>query len=269
MAWCAEAVRQHDRERWLTALFAPEPVRAQLMALYAFNLELARARETVSQPALGMMRLQWWREALDGIAAGRPRAHPVAEALADVPLDRAVVERLLVARELDMEDRPIADLSALEAYADGTAATLGHLALDLLGAADVPSRAAARHVGIAWAMVGLLRAVPFHAVQRRLYLPLTLLDQVGADPEAVLAGRFDEPLGRAIAQVAATATAHLDAARGRFPRAAMPALLPAVLARRHLARLRRTECNPFRLPPAPPGPFDQLALVWRAWRGVL
>jgi NADH dehydrogenase [ubiquinone] 1 alpha subcomplex assembly factor 6 len=269
MAWCAETVRQHDRERWLTALFAPEPARGQLLALYAFNLEVARARETVSQPALGQMRLQWWREALDGIAAGRPRAHPVAEALASVPLDRAVVERLLAARELDMEDRPIADLAALEAYADGTAATLGHLALDLLGVADAPSRSAARHVGIAWAMVGLLRAVPFHASQRRLYLPLTLLDQVGVDPEAVLAGRFDARLGHAITQVAATATAHLDAARGRFPRAAMPALLPAVLARRHLERLRRTECNPFRLPLAPPGPFDQLALVWRAWRGVL
>jgi NADH dehydrogenase [ubiquinone] 1 alpha subcomplex assembly factor 6 len=268
-AWCAQEVRRHDRERWLTALFAPEPARGHLMVLYALNLELARARETVSQPALGLMRLQWWREALDEIAAGRPRAHPVAQALRGLPLDRAVLDRLLAAREADMEDLPIADLAALEAYADGTAATLAHLALDLLGAGDTASRAAARHAGIAWAMVGLIRAVPFHAAQRRLYLPLTLLAQAGIDPEAVLAGRFDAPLARAVEQVAATAAAHLHAVRGGFARAALPALLPAVLARRHLARLRRAGCNPFRLPPTSGGPLDQLALLWRAWRGVL
>jgi phytoene synthase len=269
LAWCAEEVRRHDRERWLTALYAPEPARGRLMALYAFNLELARARETVSEPTLGLMRVQWWREALGEIAAGRPRAHPVATALAGLAFDAGTLDRLLAGRERDMEDRPIADLGALEEYADSTSATLVRLALDLLGATDERSRAAGRHVGIAWAMVGLLRAMPFHAARRRLYLPLSLLHQAGADPEAILAGRSDAALARAVERVAATATMHLDAAAGVMPRAGVPALLPAVLARRHLARLRGTEFDPFRLPLAPPGPIDQLALLWRAWRCVI
>lgn len=267
--WCAAEVRRHDRERWLTVLYAPEPLRWRLLALYAFNLEVARARESVTQPTLGLMRLQWWRDALAENAQGRPRAHPVAQALVDMALDGETVERLLAARELDMEDRPLADLAALEAYAEATSAGLSRLALDQLGVVDAASHAAARHVGIAWALVGLLRALPFHATRRRLYLPATLLEHTGTDPEAVLAGRFDPGLGRAVERVAATAHAHLRAGREiAVPRAAVAALLPAVLAERHLARLGRIGYDPFRLPAGPPGPGDQLALLWRAWRGA-
>lgn len=267
--WCAAEVRQHDRERWLTALYAPEPGRGRLMALYAFNLELARARESVTQPTLGLMRLQWWRDALAENAQGRPRAHPVAQALAATSFDREVVERLLTARELDMEDRPIADLSGLEAYAEATSAGLSRLALDQLEVGDAASRAAARHVGIAWSLVGLLRALPFHASRRRLYLPASLLQQTGTDAEAVLAGRFDAALGRAVERIAATAAAHLRAGREiSVPRSALPVLLPATLADRHLARLSGVGHDPFRLVAGPPGPFDQASLLWRAWRGV-
>jgi NADH dehydrogenase [ubiquinone] 1 alpha subcomplex assembly factor 6 len=268
-AWCAEEVRRHDRERWLAALYAPEPARGRLMALYAFNLEVARARESVTQPTIGLMRLQWWRDALAENAEGRPRAHPVARALVGMALDRDVVERLLVARELDMEDRPIADLAALEAYAEATSAGLNRLVLDQLEVGDAQARAAARHVGIAWSLVGLLRALPFHATRRRLYLPMALLEQTGTDPEAVLAGRFDASLGRAVERIAATAAAHLRAAREiAVPRAGLPVLLTAVLADRHLARLQERDHNPFHLPAGPPGPADQLRLLWRAWRGV-
>jgi len=267
--WCADAVRRHDRERWLTALYAPESARRRLFALYAFNLEVARARESVSQAALGLMRVQWWREALDGIDAGRPRAHPVIQALAGQRLDRAVIDRLLAARELDMEDRPIADLGGLVDYAEATSAGLLHLAHDVLDAADGDSRAAARHVGTAWSLVGLIRAVPFHAARGRLYLPESVLAQCGAEPQAVLAGRFDVGVGRAIERVAATAEAHLRAARQhRVPRPALSPLLLAPLADRHLARLRRVGFDPFRLALAPPGPGDQIAVLWRAWRGA-
>jgi hypothetical protein len=44
----ARLVRRHDRDRFLTVLFAPLPHRAALLALYAFNYEIARTREVVS-----------------------------------------------------------------------------------------------------------------------------------------------------------------------------------------------------------------------------
>ena len=61
-----EVVRQHDPDRYFTALFAPAARREALFVLYAFNHELARARESVRQPMAALIRLQWWREVVEG-----------------------------------------------------------------------------------------------------------------------------------------------------------------------------------------------------------
>src|SRR5271156_3271915 len=72
-------VRRHDRDRFQTALFAPAARREALFALYAFNYEIARVRESVREPMLGQIRLQWWREAIDAAYAGAAsRRHEVA-----------------------------------------------------------------------------------------------------------------------------------------------------------------------------------------------
>src|SRR5438445_9502835 len=102
----AALVRQHDRDRYQTALFAPADRREALFALYAFNYEIARVRETVTQPMLGQIRLQWWREVLDAAYAGvPPRNHPVAVALTaairEFGLTRELFDRLVDTRERD------------------------------------------------------------------------------------------------------------------------------------------------------------------------
>src|SRR5487761_327814 len=87
----AALVNQHDRDRFVTALFAPEDRRENLFALYAFNYELAKVHESVREPMMGRVRLQWWRDTLAEIAAGQPpRRHEVAE-----PLARAIRDRHL------------------------------------------------------------------------------------------------------------------------------------------------------------------------------
>jgi len=103
----AALVRHHDRDRYQTALFAPARRREALLALYAFNYEIARVRETVTQPMLGQIRLQWWREVLDAAYAGAPaRQHPVAVPLSAVirefGLSREPFDRLIDTRERDL-----------------------------------------------------------------------------------------------------------------------------------------------------------------------
>lgn len=49
----ADVARQYDRDRYLSALLAPADHRPGLMALYAFNAEIARTRELVSEPLPG------------------------------------------------------------------------------------------------------------------------------------------------------------------------------------------------------------------------
>ena len=263
---CAAEVRRHDRDRYLCALFAPRQARPALFALAAFNLELARVREAVSEPLLGEIRLQWWRDAIAGIYAGEARAHPVALALADAVADhdltRAHLDRLVDARALDLTDEPLADLAALEDYAEGTAASLVRLGCEALGVRATAAHAAARHVGIAWALVGLVRAVPFHAARRRLYLPRDLLEGTGVSSEDVFRRRSLAGLARVAGQVLDAAERRLADARGLapdVPRAARPALLPAALADLYLRRLRRAGNDPF-------APGLDVGVPWRLWR---
>jgi phytoene synthase len=76
---CARTVRELDRDRYIADLFAPEPARRHLFALHAFSAEVARIRDTVTDPVLGEIRLQWWRDALLTGSGG----HPVASALVE------------------------------------------------------------------------------------------------------------------------------------------------------------------------------------------
>ncbi len=270
LTYCAEQVRRFDPDRYLTVLFAPAERRPSLFAIYAFNLEIAKTAEVVSEAPLGLLRLQWWRDILEAIEAGQESRHEVAEPLAEAVrrhgLDLALFASLIDAREFDLERRAPEDLAALEAYAEGTSANLLHLALQILGVDAAPATAAGRHAGIAGALAGLLRAVPFHATAKRLYLPRDLSGAAGLRTGDLFELRSSPALCRVAEQVAACAREHLRAARalgGQVPRAARPALLGATLAEQDLARLARAGYDPFdpRSRERPPGRAWRLALA--------
>jgi phytoene synthase len=266
---CGAQARSADRERFLCSLFAPEPARGDLWALLAFNAEIARTREVVSEPALGEIRLQWWREAIDAAYANTAPTHPVVRALAAAigraRPPRARFERLLLARQHDLTDDPMPDLAALEDYADATSGELSVLALDLLGVAAPAAQRAARHVGIAWALTGILRATPFLAAQRRLLLPADLLAAERTSAEPLFIGRPEPGLRLVLRIVANSARRHLTKARevhADVPHAALPTLLPARLADRHLTRLEAIEFDVFAGVPSPSPALTPMRLWW-------
>jgi len=249
----AAEARKFDRDRFLCALFAPAERREALFALLAFNAQVARIPELVHEPILGSVRLQWWRETLDAIYSGAPPAHEVAAALARAVaahgLTRGHLDRLLDAREFDLGDSAPEDIPALVAYAEATSAGLTLLALEILappGAASDEAAAAGRDLGIAWGLTGLIRAVPFHARRRRLYLPKSLLEREGVRVADVLDLRGSAPLRAAVREIAGLARGHLASARQHAaPDWAVPALLSGVLADSYLARLERAGFDPF------------------------
>jgi NADH dehydrogenase [ubiquinone] 1 alpha subcomplex assembly factor 6 len=219
----AARTRAADADRYLLALFAPKQARAALFSLILFNAEIARV--------LGQIRLQWWREAIDEIYRGAARRHevvqPLAEAVRAHGLSRRHFDRLIDARERDLDDEPFASLAALEAYAEESAAPLVSLALEAAGAAaDVPADLA-RHSGTAWALAGLMRAMPYFTAQGRSVLPR----EIGAGAAAV-------------ARVSDAARRHVGEARELrrgASSAAKRASLEAVLADAYLRRL--TACG--------------------------
>ena len=269
----AALVRRHDRDRYLTALFAPGDKREALLALYAFNYEVARVRESVSEPMLGQIRLQWWREVVAAADAGAPpRAHqvaaPLAAAIRTFAMTRRHFDRLIDAREGDLADDAPAGLAALVDYAEATSAGLVHLALEILGVRQPAAAAAARHVGIAYALTGLLRAMPFHAGSGRRYIPQEVAAAEGLDLGDYARLRASPALRRAVATIGDAAAGQLAAAReqrGEVTRRALPALLPAVVAEHTLAQLRRADWDPFDRALAAPDPL----LGWRLAAAML
>ena len=242
------AVRRYDRDRFVTALFAPAERREDLFTLYAFNTEIARIRETVSEPMLGQIRLQWWRDTLDRLCQGHATQHPLGDQLSELisrqSLPKPLFDRLIEARDLDMQDSPPESLAQLKLYVEDSSAGLAELAALVLGGEDSATQEAARHVGQAWGLVGLLRAHPFAIKLRRLYLPVT---EKGLDIEDVLAGETSPGLVDLSEQIASTAIHHLAEARKlrrQISRAAVPALLPAKLADFYLARLKKVRFDP-------------------------
>lgn len=259
----AESVRRLDRDRFVTALFAPVRRREDLFALYAFNADVAGIREKVTEPMMGLIRLQWWRDQIaalyetDAAPPPHPVAGPLAEAVRRHELPRAPFDALLDAREQDMEEAPPADRTAFLAYARATGGSVQRLAAALLGASEAPAAEAAERVGTAWAMIGLLRATAFHAAQRRVSLPAADLAARGIDPHVVMAGQ-PHPAVQAVAEeladMAALLLAEARAERGRVPRGALAALLPAVLADGYLKRLRKLGWNVYHPDLARPDP---------------
>lgn len=267
-AYCLDQVRLYDPDRYLCDLFAPVDRRGDLLALHAFNLEAAMVRERAREPIIGQMRLQWWREAIAEMSEGRVREHPVAHALAAAimrhHLEIADFERLLTSREQDLDDSPPASIDDLIDYAEGTSSTLVRLGLQVLGAQSCEARACARDVGIAWALVGLLRAVPHHARQRRIRLPGDLCRRAGLDIDLMFERGAQPALTLAAAELAELAAEHLRRARERrkaVPTCGLAALLPTRLADLHLTRLRRARFDPFASSFQAPAPQAVLTLA--------
>jgi phytoene synthase len=249
----AAIVRRWDRDRYQTALFAPPERREALFALYAFNYEIARVRDRVREPALGRIRLEWWREAIAAAyAGGKAPSHPVAEALAwtiaALAPAQAHFERLIAARAADLDAAPPASLAALEAYAETSSAPLVHLALEVLGVRDPAAAETGRHVGIAFALAGMLRTIPGSGRAGRSVIPLDAARRLGLVPDDWRAERGTPALRAAVAEIAGVADRHLASARARrrtVPRRALAALLPALIAGRVLQRLARARYDPF------------------------
>ena len=263
----AELVRATDRDRFIASLFAPAEHRGAIYALYAFNSEVSRVRETAREALPGEIRLQWWSDVINRDRDEEARANPVAAALLTTieryRLSSAKLVDLIEARRFDLYDDPIATVADLETYASKTSSALFALAAQILAGANV--EAVTTPAGIAFAIAGLLRAFPLHAARGQLYVPMELLDRHQVRPHDIFAGRSSAGLQAAFAELNDLGRRHLDAAHQQMaalPPLAVPALLPVALVRPALMRLEGGD--PFS--PAEIAPWRRQWLIWRAAR---
>jgi phytoene synthase len=247
LANCEETVRRHDPDRYFASLFAPASRRPLLFTLYAFNYEIARLGAQSREPMMGVIRLQWWRETVEQAREGRPRAHPAAVGLAALFANsappQALFETMLDAREFDVLPGGFADLAALEAYGEATSSNLMRIAAHMLSG-EAGAEPFLKHAGIAYALTGLLRAIPVHAAQQKIYLPLDILAQEGVSVESVFSGSTSISLNRVVRRLAGRAREHLELARKNGAGASLIAALPGALVPLYAKRMTRKAVDP-------------------------
>jgi phytoene synthase len=250
----AALVRRHDPDRFLTALFAPPDKRDALLTLYAFNHELARAREVVSVPPLALIRLQWWREVVEGAHRRHEVAEPLSAAIDAGRLHAADLLSLIEAREIEAE-WTVETFDEWRAWLLAGAGGLAVAAARLLAA---PDPEVVRPLGAAYGIAGILRSLPVMAAAGRCPLPPDLLAAHGLSPEAAMAAPGAPQLLPVLGELAREARSLLRTAEA-VPRSAVAAALPAVLARRDLGRWPKVD--------RPRGLGDRLAVTWAGLTG--
>lgn len=263
-AICLNMLRDLDRDRYLACLLSPEDKRPALAALYAFNAEIARIRDAVREPLPGEVRMQWWRDLLEGNAHGDSQANPVAAGLMDCVekyrLPRPTLVNLLEARIFDLYDDPFENRNALEGYAGETASAIIQLASLILdpqaasGSAD-----AAGHAGVAQAMAGMMLLAPLHRRRGQVYIPVDILSATGLDRETFLACEDKDRIAAAIDIFCAIALDHLGHARKtKVDAACFPAFLPVAMTETVLKKAKKAGASLFEAEIQP-------SLVRRQW----
>ncbi len=267
----ASLLRRRDQDRYWSVLFAPARKRAGLIALYAYNAELARIAASAQEPMVAQIRLQWWRDAIDLASPGTRTGNPVADALTaamtahDLPKERLIA--MADARVPEIFGDPPADIQGLRAAVQATEGTVFELAAWILGDRGILTAEAAGHAGLAYGLVGLLRTIPAQLSRRKLLLPPSYFEQRAVDIPALYQGKAGANFGAALADLRGASNRAYQRYRGLAPRLD-PAIFPAFLI--------LTLVKPYLRAMASPGfePLNSFATInparrfWRIWRAA-
>ncbi|CAI5745981.1 unnamed protein product [Peronospora destructor] len=260
-----EVVRTLDYDGYMCGLLLPVRKRPSFFAIRALNAEIATIKDSVhSNHITGKIRIQWWRERIynlyeRSIAAGAER--PEQSTLLLRGLDRAVqehdltrrwFERLLDARDQDLDRSEVQTLQELEVYAEQTASSLLYLTLECLSVRDDTADQVAWHAGVAIGLATLLRGTVYHCARQQSYLPEDLMSKHGVITEDILAAVEDPTMGEKVApvvfDVACRAVEHVHQARSlrkELPSASRRAFLPLVSSSIYLKELEAANFNAF------------------------
>jgi phytoene synthase len=265
--YCRGLVAESDRERYLWSLFAHADRQPAVWAVWAFNQEVAKIWDSVSEPALAEIRLQWWDEVLDEILDGKVREQPVIAALSALEgKDKLfpLLKEAISARRLELFTGG-ADIKGLREYAAGAGGAL-HKAAFLAEMPDAreASLSSASKIGEAWALMGLIRALPYYWQHNKDLGSEALADITRLpDPEKALTRLA--PTIAAMKSSAADQLAQADTMKPELTRVERICYLPAVLVKLHMQALDKAEDNPFELPRFEISDFTKMRkLIWAA-----
>jgi phytoene synthase len=216
-SYCEELVKKGDYYRYLVTLLMDKKHRQKLFSIFAFNDEIAKVKDITSEPITGMIRLQWWRDAIEELFDGKCRKHEVVEALQKTihaqPIPKKTLLQMIDAREVEIELQQPETMNALEIYCMNTSSNAFKIGCYTAGYHSDTVELASKHFGIAWALIGILRALRFNFRKGYIQLPSQLLEQEGLSNDDLKEGRDLKKLRPIIRAVIGRAKFHLKEGR--------------------------------------------------------
>ena len=263
--------RSFQYDRYLAATLAPRLAQPDLIALAAFAGDVSRIPQLTTEPAIGAIRLQWWRDALLA-KTGERTGNPLADTIRDVVQRRNLPNGLLIglvdAQEVELYSDLVEDIETLRTHFQKRDGALFTLCARVLGA-DL-DHAARELIAVAATAYGLaVSASEFHARCQRgqLLVPADLALRHGVDPSmpqvagggAALISELSD-LAERDYRVASTKAQHVS-------RALRTALLPVSLTGCYLTAARR-QFDAAKSVDIGPTPLMRGArMLWCHWRG--
>ncbi|KAF9267427.1 hypothetical protein L218DRAFT_920270 [Marasmius fiardii PR-910] len=274
--YCRDFVQKHDYESYLISHLFPKEFQGGYFALKAFSAELAMISDTVSNPTIGMMRMQFWKDAVKGISDGKPPRHPIALALHDASRISSLppyhLKRMIDARNSELQVPVHLTTESLSAHAESTSSTMLYLLLSMLSLRSETFSHAASHLGVAQTISTLLRGLPFHARHGRMIIPAEITAKHGVVQEEVFRkGREARRIDDAVFEFATLANDNLITARnmfkeeglnGKVPQEAMTVFLAGVPVSSILQTLEEINFDVFH----PKLQTRDWKLPWKIWK---
>lgn len=257
---CAEHLRTLDHRLYLGCLFAQPQDHCAIFGLQALHAELGRVRESVSEPMLGEIRYTWWREALEEVSLGKPRAHPVIAAIAQAAnagaIDVDTLFSMIDVRQVDLYREGARSQQHVQSYAFDTGGAL-YAAIARAVGADPATQELAAQSGAAASTIGIVRAAGFHAEMQHASA------DTAEKGEAVFAGSFTPDLKATLDAMGQAALATLKEGLSkrvgsRYRSAVAPLISPYLTG----VRAAGVQFDPEQTQ-APPSTAH---LLWRTWR---
>jgi len=256
-----------------SVLFLPAEKRSALTCLFAFYREIKEGSEECSDPALGQIKLNWWRQELASAWSGRAQ-HPATQALfpaaARFDLAREHLAALIDAVESSLFKNRHADFPSLQDYCSRTAGLVEQLAARILGLDDPVSLQHAKDLGMAFGFTHVILNLRHDAMRNRILLPQDQLARTGVAEGDILKLRETENLKKLIEFAIDKAENCYNRATSKFSAAERKALRArlalAAISRSQLREIREDGCCILRRR-VELTPLSKLWLAWTTWVG--
>lgn len=265
--------KRHDPARFLTTLFAPDDVRPALWTVYAFNAELGRIRDTVTEPVLGHIRFQWWRDTLGELTSSSCINSPAVQGLATLirtyGLPVSLFQDLVEARSMELDATPFATWNDLHACLDRHGGVLAEIGCRISGTDELSLVEAARKAGMAIAAARTLRNALRFFSSGHCPVPVQIISNLKLDESELGTQEGLEKLSSWVLELCRQGRSWISSARAKArnpERRVLSVFLEAIIAERTFSVLEANGGN-LMAPRLYLPDRRALGMTWRALRG--